>query len=325
MAKKSRTREAKQRRQKEQRQNRQRTILVGIVIVAILAIALIVTSNQPVETYIPPNIADKYDGLSYSLSVEGYPRIGDPDAPVSVQEFASFSCPGCEAFHSSSFDAILERVKLGQVLFTYVPLQTGSIPNAGGAARTALCAGQQGMFWEMHDVLFEWHTLYGNTAFSQNRLLSGVDAMGMNGGTLTSCFNSQSITNVLNAAQTEGVTSTPTIYVNGVPVNTGESGGVPTAQEILTDIDVKTPNDWRPTVDDVDESETDEDTEEIEATEEPTVEIEATEEPIVEDEATEEPDADAEDSTDTDADETTEDDESSEDESDAEATEEADD
>lgn len=310
MAKKSRTREAKQRRQKEQRQNQQRTILVGIVIVAILAIALVVTSNQPVETYIPPEIADKYDGLSYSLSVEGYPRIGDPDAPVSVQEFASFSCPGCEAFHSTSFDAILERVRLGQVLFTYIPLQTGSIPNAGGAARTALCAGQQGMFWEMHDVLFEWHTLYGNTAFSQNRLLSGVDAMGLNGGTLTSCFNSQSISNVLDTAQTEGVSSTPTIYVNGVPVNTGEGGGIPTTQEILTDIDVKTPNDWRPPsleAEDADDAD-DQDTEEAEATEEP----------MIEDEATEEPDADVEESTDTDADETTEDD------ADAEATEEAD-
>jgi len=318
MAKKSRTREAKQRRQKEQRQNQQRTILVGIVIVAILAIALIVTSNQPVETYIPPNVADKYDGLSTSLSIEGYPRIGDPDAPVTVEEFASFSCPGCEAFHSSSFDAILERVRLGQVLFTYVPLQTGSIPNAGGAARTALCAGQQGMFWEMHDVLFEWHTLYGNTAYSQNRLLSGVDAMGLNSGTLTSCFNSQSISNVLDAAQTEGVTSTPTIYVNGVPVNTGESGGIPTTQEILTDIDVKTPNDWRPTTPETDDTEDDIQDEDVEeATEEPMIEDEATEEPDIEDEATEEPEADA--------DETTEEDDTTEDAADAEATEEAED
>ena len=295
MAKKSRTREAKQRRQKEQRQNQQRFMLIGIVIVAVLAIALLITSNQPVEVFIPADVGAKYEGLPTSLSVEGYPRIGDPDAPVTVEEFASFSCPGCEAFHSASFDAILERVRLGQVLFTYVPLQTGSIPNAGGAARTALCAGQQGSFWEMHDVLFEWHTLYANTAFSQNRLLAGVDAMGLNSGTLTSCFNSQSISSALEAAQAEGVTSTPTIYVNGVPVQTGEGGGIPTTQEILTDIDVKTPNDWRPTpLGEGDAEATEEPVVEEEVTEEPVIEDEATEEPLTEEEMTEEPTVDAE-------------------------------
>jgi len=291
MAKKSRTREAKQRRQKEQRQNQQRMIIIGIVIAAVLAIALVITSNQPVEAYIAPEIATKYDDFSYSLSLEGYPRIGNPDAPVTVEEYASFSCPGCEAFHSSSFDAILERVGLGQVLFTYVPLQTGSIPNAGGAARTALCAGQQGAFWEMHDVLFEWHTLYGNTAFSQNRLLAGVDSMGLNGGTLTGCFNSQAISNVLDAAQAEGVASTPTIYVNGVPVQTGEGGGIPTTEEVLTAIDVATPNDWRPTPIVTDESEA---TEEMEATDEADVEVEETVEATDEMDATEEPTAEAE-------------------------------
>ena len=287
MTKKSRTREAKQRRQKEQRQNQQRMIIIGIVIVAVLAIALVITSNQPVEAYIPPEIASKYDGLSNSLSIEGYPRIGDSDAPVTVEEYASFACPGCEAFHSSSFDAILERAGLGQVLFTYVPLQTGSIPNAGGAARTALCAGQQGAFWEMHDVLFEWHTLYGNTAFSQNRLLAGVDALGLNGGTLTNCFNSQAISNTLDAAQAEGVASTPTIYVNGVPVQAGSGGGIPTTEEILTAIDVATPNDWRPTP--VDTKDAD-----AQDVEEPEVEAEATEEATTEDETTTESDSDAE-------------------------------
>ena len=90
--------------------------------------------------------------------------------------------------------------KLGQVLFTYVPLNTGSIPNAPGASRAALCAGQQGRFWEMHDVLFDWQTRYGNTAFSQNRLLTGVEKLGLSSGDFTNCFNSADISATLDAA-----------------------------------------------------------------------------------------------------------------------------
>ena len=286
MAKKSRTREARQRRQKQQRQNQRNLILVGIVIVAILAIALIVVSNQPVEAFVPAGVEARYEGLERSLSLEGYPRLGDPEAPVTVEEYSSFSCPGCEAFHDTSFEAILDRVKTGQVLFTYIPLQTGSIPNAPGSARAALCAGQQGLFWEMHDVLFEWHTLYGNTAFSQGRLLAGIDALGLNGNSFTGCFNSQAITNVLDAAQAEGVASTPTIDVNGVTVTTGEGGGIPSTQEILTAIDNATPNNWTPGAGEDEPTELDGDST-IEMTEEPDSDIDS-------DEVTEEPDSDAE-------------------------------
>ena len=165
---------------------------------------------------------------------------------MTVEEYASFACPGCEAFHSASLDAILDRVRIGQILFTYIPLQTGSIPNAAGAARTALCAGQQGMFWEMHDVLFDWHTRYVNTAFSQNRLLAGVEALGLDSNALTTCFNSTAISNTLTAAQNEGVASTPTIHVNGVTVTASQAGSIPSAEDVVQAIDNAAPDDWRP-------------------------------------------------------------------------------
>ena len=144
-----------------------------------------------------------------------------------MEEYASFACPGCESFHRDSFDAVLERVKTGQVLFTYVPLNTGSIPNAPGASRAALCAGQQGMFWEMHDVLFDWQTLYGNTAFSQNRLLTGVERLGLDSPAFTACFNSAGISRMLDAAANEGVSTTPTLRVNGVTVAASQAGTIP--------------------------------------------------------------------------------------------------
>ena len=244
MAKKrSRTREARQRRQQRRRQNRRLLILIAIVVLAVVAVAVIFVSNQPVEAFIPDDLSARYENLRRSYSPDGYPRLGDPDAPVTLEEYSSFACPGCEAFHSDSFDAVLERVGRGQVLFTYVPLQTGSIPNASGASRAALCAGQQGMFWEMHDVLFDWQTRYGNTAFSQNRLLAGVESLALNVNTFTGCFNSGGISATLDAAMNEDVASTPTLRVNGVTLEAGQT--IPSAAAILEAIDAATPDNWR--------------------------------------------------------------------------------
>lgn len=244
MAKRSRTREARQRRQKQRRQNKRLLVLALVVAAAVIGIAVVVVSNQPVEAHIPDDLSARYEDIERSNSPEGYPRLGNPDAPVTMEEYASFACPGCESFHSDSLDAVLERIRDEQALFTYVPLNTGSIPNAQGASRAALCVGQQGMFWEMHDLLFDWQTRYGNTAFSQNRLLTGVEQLGLDSDAFTACFNSASISRTLVAASDEGVSTTPTIRVNGVTVESTQSGAIPSAATILQAIDDATPADW---------------------------------------------------------------------------------
>ena len=238
----SRTREARQRRQKQRRQSQRLYVLIGIVMVALVAIAVVIVSNQPVEAHIPDDLSARYEDIERSFSPVGYPRLGVNDAPVSVEEYASFACPGCESLHKDSFDALLERVRDGQIRFTYVPLNTGSVPNAEGASRAALCAGLQGKFWEMHDVLFDWQTRYGNTAFSQNRLLAGVEGLGLSSSGFTNCFNSAAISSTLAAAVNEDVTSTPTIRVNGVTLDAG--GALPSTAQILQAIDDATPADW---------------------------------------------------------------------------------
>ena len=238
----SRTREARRRRQQQRRQNQRLLLLMAIVMVAVVAIAVVVVSNQPVEARIPEDISARYQDIPRSFSAEGYPRLGESDAPVNLAEYASFACPGCQALHSDSFDAILDRVRAGQLRFTYVPLQTGSVPNAEGASRAALCAGQQNMFWEMHDVLFDWQTHYGNTAFSQNRLLAGVEALELHSGDFNACFGSAATNNTLQAARNEDVTTTPTLRVNGVTLEA--AGGIPSTQAILDAIDDATPADW---------------------------------------------------------------------------------
>lgn len=275
MAKTNRTREARERRQKQRQRNQQGYILLGIVAIVIVAFALIVVSSQPTEAPIPAGVDQVYAGLVRSESNEGYPRLGNPDAPVKVDEYSSFSCPHCAEFHEQTLPLIMERAQRGEVLFTFKPMLTGNIPNAEGAARTALCAGKQDKFWEMHEVLFDWHTRFGNSAFTQARLLAGVEELGLNTGSFNSCFNTNSISNTISSASSEGVAATPTIKINNVEVEWDNAA-------ILAAIDAAIPSDWTPP-----EAPVFEDEEDIEETEEAPLDLEATEEASTSSEMTE--------------------------------------
>jgi len=235
----SRARERKRERERERRRNRQLAIVAGIIVVALVLAGLFLVANLPADAPIPEDAIARVSNLRQGITEEGYPVLGNPDAPVEVRDYSSFSCPGCAVFHDDVFPQLLPRIESGEISFVYVPLQTGGIPNAGGAARTALCAGEQGKFWEMHEVLFDWHNRFVNTAFQGNRLTAGIEALGLDVEEYNACFNSARISDVLAAAQAEGVTSTPTIQIDGVTVGTPTQ--LPTAADILSAIDARGP------------------------------------------------------------------------------------
>lgn len=210
-----RARQRKEERKQSHRRNQQ-LIIAGVVAVAIVFAGIIFAlTSIPAQVELPPNL-DRYDQFMSGTSDEGYPRLGNPNAPVEVKEYASFSCPGCANFHETIFPQLLPQIAEGAIQFVYVPLRTGDIPNPDGAARTALCAGEQGQFWQMHDVLFYWHDLYGNTAFQDSRLRAGVNELGLNSSQFFSCFDSNATDAIITSAFAEGVGTTPSVAVNGV-------------------------------------------------------------------------------------------------------------
>jgi protein-disulfide isomerase len=223
-----RTVERRKEREQQKKRNRQLTLVAGLAGVAVLAVILIVLLNLPAEAPIPETSAALYADLERTTTDQGFPRIGNPDAPVSVVEYSSFGCPGCKAFHDSGLEGVIERVRTGAVTFTYVPLfQNGSLTNREGAAKAAVCANDQGKFWEFHDALFSWHGLYANQAFTANRMRAGAQALGLDIAAWEACATgarSQQVVDAAeNAAALQNITSTPSIVVNGIVVSTGGS------------------------------------------------------------------------------------------------------
>ena len=124
--------------------------------------------------------------------------IGDPSAPIHMEEFSDFQCPFCERFHVQTEPALVEQyVNTGKVYFTYRSAGNWVSGNIGGgktesqdAAAAAYCAEDQGKFWEMHDVLFS--NVLGEDAgsFTDERLATLAQKAGLDMSAFNECYSS---------------------------------------------------------------------------------------------------------------------------------------
>ncbi len=92
-------------------------------------------------------------GLIEGVDLENARTVGDEDAPVVIVEYSDFICPFCQRFYEQTLGSIKENyVEDGTVLFVYK-----DFPVVGGdeLAHAGWCAEEQGMFWELHDAIFE--------------------------------------------------------------------------------------------------------------------------------------------------------------------------
>ncbi len=166
---------------------------------------------------------DRYAGLPQVTSLQGFPEVGYPSALVDVKIYAAFDDPASAQFWAGSFDGLLQRVRNGEVRLVFVPLfGTGEIAGGRGAARAAVCAQAQGVFWAYADQLFAWQTQYGADAFSGDRLLDGALALGVDQALWGACFTADSPDAILNSAQQAAnnevsFSRTPYVVIGGSP------------------------------------------------------------------------------------------------------------
>jgi protein-disulfide isomerase len=104
----------------------------------------------PVETLAVRNARD---GIKIDLA--NMPIKGKSDARVVLVEFSDYQCPFC-ARHATSVGPELERrfVATGKIRLAFANNPLPFHLNAKALATAAICAGDQGRYWEMHDSLF---------------------------------------------------------------------------------------------------------------------------------------------------------------------------
>lgn len=148
--------------------------------------------------------------------------LGDPEAPVTVVEYADFACSACAEFAVDTWPRVRrELVESGRVYWRVVPFSLG-FRHGRRAARAGECAAIQGGFWPMHDALFAEQGRWMEPRRPEDTFEEIAEGMGLDPTALRECIDDEVPEDRLDRAQDEaedaGVRATPTFLVNGRPV-----------------------------------------------------------------------------------------------------------
>ncbi|MBW2998928.1 DsbA family protein [Candidatus Woesearchaeota archaeon] len=140
---------------------------------------------------------------------------GSEEATITIVEWSDFECPFCERFYSGTFQQIKEEyIDTGKVNFVFRDFPLSFHKYAQKSSEAAECAGEQGKYYEMHDLLFEKGVKGGESSYKQ----FAID-IGLNSEQFDACLDSgrtaEEVKKDMADGQAVGVRGTPAFYING--------------------------------------------------------------------------------------------------------------
>ncbi|MEO9649532.1 MAG: DsbA family protein [Roseobacter sp.] len=148
--------------------------------------------------------------------------IGNPDAPVTVIEYASYTCPHCARFHEGTFKELKSNyIDTGKINFVYREVYFDRY--GLWASMIARCAGTPEAFFGMSDLFYEkqseWARAGDPSAIVGELRKIGLLA-GLDNDTMEACLQDGEKAQTLVAwyqenATADGVDSTPSFVING--------------------------------------------------------------------------------------------------------------
>jgi len=148
--------------------------------------------------------------------------MGSEDAPVTVIEYASFTCPHCATFHKNVFPSLRkDYIDTGKVRFIYREVYFDG-PGLW-AALLARCPGGEKKYFAISNLLYskqrEWTMGDGGVAIAQNLYKIGRIA-GLEETEMEACLQNKEVATAMVArfqetSKTDNVSSTPSLIVNG--------------------------------------------------------------------------------------------------------------
>ncbi|TNC49777.1 DsbA family protein [Rubellimicrobium rubrum] len=146
---------------------------------------------------------------------------GAEDAPVTIIEYGSFTCPHCAAFHADQYQQLkTDYIDTGKVRFVFREVYFDRF--GLWASMIARCGGEM-RFFGISDILYdtqrEWIGEGDPAAIADNLRRIGKTA-GMDDATLDACLKDETQAEALVAwytenAERDGIQSTPTFIING--------------------------------------------------------------------------------------------------------------
>jgi protein-disulfide isomerase len=148
------------------------------------------------------------------LTLDGDPVKGDRNARLVLVEYTDYQCPFCARHVRDTLPQLdAEYVKTGKLRYVTREFPLESIhPQAFKAAEAALCAGDQGKYWEMHARLFAHQRELG-----PDQLGAHARAVGLDEAKFTQCLSggtkAAKVRRDLAEGAKAGVTGTPAFFL----------------------------------------------------------------------------------------------------------------
>jgi protein-disulfide isomerase len=242
----SKRQEIRETRQRERMRNR--ILVIGLVALGALLIGFafilpMINTVRSTASKTPGAIAiTPITPMVINATVDGQ-HLGDPNAPVKIDVWEDFQCRSCRNYSQTVEPLVITNyVETGKVYYTFhfYPIIDGG--NTAGeshhSAYAAMCASEQGRFWDYHAILFANWNGENQGSFADERLVAFAENIGLDLTAFNSCFQSDRYANFINqdlfTGQTAGVSGTPSVFVNGQIVT---PGFVPSYDQLAAAID----------------------------------------------------------------------------------------
>ena len=144
------------------------------------------------------------------VNISGNPMLGNKEAPITLIDFSDYQCPYCFQFVQTTWPTLkTEYIETGKVRYVFRHFPLDQIhPHARKAAEAAHCAGDQGKYWEMHDVLF-----HNQKALQVEQLKTYARSLGLEAAPFETCLEHGTYTGMVEQNYNDGVA----VGIQGTP------------------------------------------------------------------------------------------------------------
>jgi protein-disulfide isomerase len=193
-------------------------IVAGVALVALGSGAMLYRAKRQQQQLrpIPENKA-----LSQTTEAESIHVRGNPNAPVTLEEFGDFQCPPCGSFATFSEKLLKEYDSRLRIVFRNFPLSAHE--HAREAALAAEAAGFQGKFWEMYDVLYREQVFWTYAPNTRELFESYAGTIGLNLDQFKADMDGEKARERVDSdhalGDSLGVKVTPALFINNEPLD----------------------------------------------------------------------------------------------------------
>ena len=192
-----------------------KSLILGVIVVAIVVGIVASYSSSPSET-VNLDMGRTHGTISTAM---GSPILGDPSAPITIVEFGDYQCEQCFAwFHETKPTIVQNYIDTGKANLVFVDLAflgRDSIP----ASMATYCAEDQGMYWEYHDILYNFQEQVDNGWANSERLKAFAFSLDLDMELFESCLDSgkysKRVQYNIQQARDNGVRGTPGFFIVG--------------------------------------------------------------------------------------------------------------